>query len=261
MPQSIDHVVIAVRDLAQAASDYERLGFTVTPGGYHTGGATHNALISFADGAYIELIAFTEPDRPQSHKWWAKFALGEGTVDFALLSLNLAAEAAALRQAGIAVDGPLDGGRERPDGQRIAWKSLTIESDDGPLPFVIEDVTPRDLRVPPGAATRHALGVTGISGVTVLVPDLDRASTLYKAFLGDPGEDLDAAEDDIRRSRRFKVGPHWIDLAEPKSDASHLHEAIATRGIAPFRLVLAADGGELTLLPVARTHGARIEVG
>jgi hypothetical protein len=149
MPQSIDHVVIAVRDLAQATSDYEGLGFTVTPGGYHTGGATHNALISFADGAYIELIAFTEPDRPQSHKWWAKFALGEGTVDFALLSPDLAAEAEALRKVGIAVDGPVDGGRERPDGQRIAWKSLTIESDDGPLPFVIEDITARELRVPP----------------------------------------------------------------------------------------------------------------
>ena len=84
--QGIDHIVIAVRDLAAASDDYARLGFTVTPGGEHTGGATHNALISFADGAYFELIAFKEPDRPQDHKWWAKQAKGEGTVDFALRS-------------------------------------------------------------------------------------------------------------------------------------------------------------------------------
>ncbi len=260
MPQSIDHVVIAVRDLARATADYERLGFTVTPGGYHTGGATHNALISFADGAYIELIAFTEPDRPQSHKWWAKFALGEGTVDFALLSADLAAEAAALQQAGISVDGPSDGGRERPDGQRIAWKSLTIESDDGPLPFVIEDVTPRELRVPPGNATRHSLGVTGIAGVTVLVPDLDRASTLYETFLENSGEDIDVAEADIRRARRFRVGPHWIDLAEPEPDARHLHDFIANRGVAPYLLVLSANRDAATSLPVSEAHGARITV-
>lgn len=260
MPQSIDHVVIAVRDLAQSTSDYERLGFTVTPGGYHTGGATHNALISFADGAYIELIAFTEPDRRQSHKWWAKFAQGEGTVDFALLSLDLAAEAEALRQAGIAVDGPSEGGRERPDGQRIAWKSLTIESDDGPLPFVIEDVTPRELRVSPGDATRHKLGITGISGVTVLVPDLKRTSALYETLLGDPGEDSTFSDDGLTHARRFGVGPHWIELAEPTSDATHLHEAISSRGIAPYRLVLAAPGGELTSLALEHTHGARIEV-
>ena len=51
--QGIDHIVIAVRDLAAASDDYARLGFTVTLGGEHTGGATHNALISFAYGAYF----------------------------------------------------------------------------------------------------------------------------------------------------------------------------------------------------------------
>lgn len=260
MPQSIDHVVIAVRDLSQASADYERLGFTVTPGGYHTGGETHNSLISFADGSYIELIAFTEPDRPQSHKWWAKFALGEGTVDFALLSSDLTAEADQLRQAGIAVDGPIDGGRERPDGKRIAWKSLTISSEDGPLPFVIEDVTPREMRVPPGEATRHKLGVTGISGVTVLVSDLERASTLYETFLGNPGEEIDEAEDDLRRVLRFPVGPHWIELAEPMPDAQHFLEAIAKRGIAPYRLVLATKDADRAALPPTVTHGARIEL-
>lgn len=260
MPQSIDHVVIAVRDLARATSDYERLGFTVMPGGYHTGGATHNALISFADGSYIELIAFTEPDRPQAHKWWAKFALGEGTVDFAVLSDDLIAEAERLRAAGIAVDGPIDGGRKRPDGQRIAWKSLTIASDDGPLPFVIEDVTPRELRVPPGDATRHVLGVTGVAGVTVLVPDLERALALYETFLRSRGEEIDLADGSVARARRFQLGPHWIELAEPVSDANHLHEAIASRGIAPFRLVLVVPGEDRIALPLAETHGARIEL-
>ena len=59
MLQGIDHIVIAVVDLAVASRNYEGLGFTVVPGGRHPVG-THNALIAFADGAYIELIAFYE---------------------------------------------------------------------------------------------------------------------------------------------------------------------------------------------------------
>ncbi|PMP81392.1 MAG: VOC family protein, partial [Roseiflexus castenholzii] len=54
----IDHIVILVRDLLAAIDDYTALGFTVTPGGVHADGATHNALVAFVDGGYLELIAF-----------------------------------------------------------------------------------------------------------------------------------------------------------------------------------------------------------
>ncbi|HKX52110.1 MAG TPA: VOC family protein [Candidatus Binatia bacterium] len=53
----IDHLVIVVKDLEQAANDYQQLGFTVVPGGKHPVGS-HNVLISFADGSYLEVIAF-----------------------------------------------------------------------------------------------------------------------------------------------------------------------------------------------------------
>ncbi|MCW5883173.1 MAG: VOC family protein, partial [Anaerolineae bacterium] len=58
MLKGIDHIVILVHDLAQAQADYAALGFTVVPGGEHTGGATHNARVAFADGSYVELLAF-----------------------------------------------------------------------------------------------------------------------------------------------------------------------------------------------------------
>ena len=32
MPSRIDHIIIGVRDLAQASADYVAAGFTVTPG-------------------------------------------------------------------------------------------------------------------------------------------------------------------------------------------------------------------------------------
>ncbi len=42
---NLEHLVIAVRDLAVATTSYERLGFTVTPGGSHpSGGTTGNGV-------------------------------------------------------------------------------------------------------------------------------------------------------------------------------------------------------------------------
>src|SRR5262249_12580966 len=77
MLQGIDHIVIAVPDLDRAAQSYASLGFTVVQGGRHPVG-THNALIGFADGAYIELIAFYEKNT--QHKWWEPLQKGGGLV-------------------------------------------------------------------------------------------------------------------------------------------------------------------------------------
>jgi catechol 2,3-dioxygenase-like lactoylglutathione lyase family enzyme len=257
MLQGIDHIVIAVRDLAAASADYAALGFTVTPGGEHTGGATHNALISFADGSYFELIAFREPDRPQEHKWWGRFAKGEGTVDFALLADEVAAQAARLGAAGIAVEGPVDGGRLRPDGQQIAWRNLGLNARSAPLPFVIEDVTPRELRVPLHPATAHPLGVTGIAGLTLLVADLDQAAEPFAALLGTPGEPAPFDIPGVLRAQRYATDTYWIDLAEADQAADELQKHIAERGAAPYVIVLAATE-PVEPLPLDQTHGARI---
>src|SRR5258708_26686205 len=111
MLQMIDHIVILARDLADASANFARAGFTVTPGGEHTLGTTHNALVSFADGTYFELIAFKEPDRRQEHRWWERLERGEGLIDYALLSDGLDAEIGRVSQTALAVRGPAHGGR------------------------------------------------------------------------------------------------------------------------------------------------------
>ena len=65
----IDHLVIAVKSLETATKDYMDLGFTVVPGGRHTGIGTYNSLIAFQDGSYLELIGFYEPR--DDHRWFA----------------------------------------------------------------------------------------------------------------------------------------------------------------------------------------------
>lgn len=256
MVQSIDHIVVAVRDLATASADYARIGFTVTPGGEHTGGATHNALISFADGAYLELIAFKNPDQPQDHRWWPLLAKGEGLVDFALLSTDLAREAARLNAAGLAAE-PLDGGRLRPDGQRIAWRSFNLRSTPPTrLPFVIEDVTPRNLRVPVGAATIHPNGVTGVAGAIVAVANLVVSAPAFATLLDGEGATSPPSVPGASAARRFPLGAQWIELVQ--ADGGDPAQYVSTRGEGPYEVVL--TGRDASTLPIAEAHGARIRV-
>src|SRR4029077_7639969 len=151
MLRQLDHVVLVARDLNSAIADHRRRGFTVTPGGEHADGATHNALITFVDGSYLEIVAFRDMARARTDRWCKIAADGGGLADFALLSDDLAADAAAL--ADLVKTPPKDGGRIRPDGIELKWRTAVLRA---PLPFVIEDTTARDLRVPGGAAAEHA---------------------------------------------------------------------------------------------------------
>jgi catechol 2,3-dioxygenase-like lactoylglutathione lyase family enzyme len=58
-PRTIDHAVIAVRDLEAARAAYARLGFTLTPVARHPFG-TANSLVQL-QGAYLELLAVADP--------------------------------------------------------------------------------------------------------------------------------------------------------------------------------------------------------
>jgi len=52
----VDHVGVAVRDLAQTQHDYEQLGFKVGKGGHFPGGVS-NAIVSFQKNSHLELLS------------------------------------------------------------------------------------------------------------------------------------------------------------------------------------------------------------
>ena len=167
MLRHIDHVVLVVPDLESAIADHRARGFTVTPGGVHAGGLTQNALVGFRDGSYLELIAFFDAAAAQGkHSWQPVAERGGGWADFALLSDDLAGDAKALGD--LVARPPEDGGRTRPDGVAIAWRVARLLP---PLPFLIQDLTPREQRVPSGDAATHANGITGVRRVIVGATD------------------------------------------------------------------------------------------
>lgn len=158
----LDHVVIAVHELEAAAHDYRELGFTVLSGGTHANHATRNALIVFADGTYLELLARTdEPPLPGLIDFSPMLQRGEGLAGVALRTDDLDAEIARLRRGGFTVSDALPGERQRPQGTIIRWRLALI--DGGFEPFLIEDVTPRVWRIPDDPAlTTHANRALGL---------------------------------------------------------------------------------------------------
>jgi catechol 2,3-dioxygenase-like lactoylglutathione lyase family enzyme len=249
----IDHLVIAVKSVETASTDYADLGFTVVPGGRHTGVGTYNSLIAFQDGSYIELLGFYEPR--DDHRWFAPLQKGGGLVDFCLQTDDLPGDTGALRRAGIDVGEPEKRDRKRPDGKEIRWVfSLARGADRGVAPFIIADETGRDERVP--RERRHANGVTGIDTVTVAVDDVARVRGWYTAALKRPGADI--KRDDLGAAGvRFAIGSHTFDFVAPSQATSPLTAWLAARGPSPYAATF-KSAGRTGALDSAKTHGARL---
>jgi catechol 2,3-dioxygenase-like lactoylglutathione lyase family enzyme len=252
MLKGIDHLVIAVPDLEAAQKAYTELGFTVVPGGRHLGIGTYNVLIAFADGAYLELIAFYEP-RPD-HRWWTPLQAGGGLVDYCMQTDDLAGDTVALRNAGVTIGDPEDKNRKRPDGYDVRWRfSLARGEHRGVAPFIIEDETPRAERVP--RETTHANGVTGIAALTVAVND-EAAIRRWYARVAPPGAGV-VREDLAASGVRFVIGPHQLDFLVPRGGSGPIAESIRARGAGPYTAAFATTAGAVTLDPT-RTGGARL---
>lgn len=199
----IDHAVIIVRNLTISMKHFREAGFTVTPGGENPGNATHNALIPFPDGSYLELFAPVDPalaeemqaladsgqfdtamagEDAMSKRFMLHLVNGTGPKDFALSApgLNLTGEQMKAGQAGVIFDGPVAMSRVRSDGVLVKWQvDVPIGSHPVAVPFLIVDNTPRVLRVPGGLATDHPNGLTGIRSIVISTIDPDNVTRWY----------------------------------------------------------------------------------
>jgi hypothetical protein len=139
MPRRLDHLVICVRDLAQAALDWQTLGFSLTPTGVHPFG-TSNRLAMFGNN-FIELLAVTDaaavPPASPAHFSFAAhnrdfLAAGEGMSMLAMHSNDAHADAARFAADHIGAYAPFDFGRDAvlPGGgtARVAF-SLAFATD------------------------------------------------------------------------------------------------------------------------------------
>lgn len=260
MIRQIDHIVIAVPSLEEAVVRYGEFGFTVTPGGQHLSRATHNALVAFEDGTYLEIIAYLNDDAKATHRWGKKLALGGGVVDVCLASDDLAADVARAQAAGLAYTDPFDMGRRRPDGQDVQWQ-LSSAPEDGPahLPFLIVDKTPRTLRT--GEGTDHPNGVTGVAEVIIATADLEKAAAAYRVLLGVDGSGPAVRNDLGGNAVTFTIGSGTISVVEPDQPDNSLAKHLEHWGESTYAAVLRArDSGLTGELDLDKAQNARISI-
>ncbi len=255
MTLSLDHVVIAVYDLEKATADYRQLGFTPFFGGVHAGGKTHNALIVFQDGTYLELLAPTDAallhklDPNDRSSFLFLLAQGEGFVGYALHTAYLETEVARIQAAGISMSLRPPAGRARPDGQRLEWRSAFLENTMSP--FLLQDLTARVLRVPDDPAlTSQTNGAVGLSNITIPVTAINVASQHYEALLGR------YMHRETDRITSVSLGTCDITLHQPDTHTEML-DHLQQRGEVPYVLTLRSTA-ETQQLDVSRAHHARI---
>lgn len=213
----IDHVVILVRDLDAAQDTFTRLGFTLTPRGYHTLGSENHCLMFGND--YVELLAVPKP-HPAMQYFTDFLAAGEGLAAIALSTNDANGAYAELAQSGVAADPPLDFSRPvvLPEGTRDAAfriVQLSPGASPGCRTFLCQHFT-RDVVWRPEYGA-HALGVMAIAGIAVVAPEVGTAAQAYSKIFDAPPQVID-------EGLRIDTGSAPIAI----SDAPRLAERLGT---------------------------------
>jgi hypothetical protein len=238
----LDHVTVAGADLRRMQAALAKSGLRTIYGGAHHRGGTEMALAAFPDGTYLELIALDPNAHPSvaERHMWSRFLKGDaGPCAWAVRTDDLEAEMRRLRSAGIAVSSPVANGRQRPDGVRLQWETATPGAGVAGtfFPFLIRDLTARELRVsPPGAAT--SADFRGIARVVLAVANLDAALARYRNAFGLAGAIRHIDADFGAEVAVPQDAP--IVLAQPLDTASWLYGRLEQFGEAPCAILLDA---------------------
>ena len=191
MPRRIDHLVICVRDLAQAELNLRSLGFTLTPTGVHPFG-TSNRLAMFGDN-FLELLAVTDaaaipaaaPGRFSFAAHHQNFlATAEGMSMLAWHSADAHADAARFAANGMGAYAPFDFGRDAvlPAGGTARVEFSLAFATDPAMPgiafFTCQQRHPPELFWKPDYQ-RHPNGALRVVEVVMSAPE----PTAHRGFL------------------------------------------------------------------------------
>jgi hypothetical protein len=219
---TIDHVVVNVRDrIDEAAEAYRRLGFTLTPRGYHSLGSMNHLAMFGTD--YLELIAARPGDtgRPEI------MAAPGGLDGLVFASEDAAATHAVLAAAGVPVRPWMQFTRpvELPDGaQDATFRTVHLEpraSGLGRLYFcqhLTRDLVWRD------EWRHHANGALGVVRAVIAAQHPKPLGALFAQMFGA------AAVHDVEGGCTLAAGLARFDMLTPAAVAAQLGDAAPDGG-------------------------------
>jgi catechol 2,3-dioxygenase-like lactoylglutathione lyase family enzyme len=218
--EALDHVILAVHDLADATRRYATLfGRRASWHGEHPGQGTANTLFKLHN-TYLELIA-VQGDGPTAQLLRSRLDThGEGLVGLAFATRDADAAHAELAARGLEPAAVAPGlGRDADSGLIRRWRTVMLPParTRGVLLFAIEHGSPEMLpdAAPVGA---EAAAISGIDHAVVQTADAEAAIVLYRDGLG-LRLALDRSFPDWGMRLVFlRVGGVTIELAQPLRD-------------------------------------------
>ena len=187
MLHSLDHVIVAVRELESATDTYARLlGRAPSWRGAHPGQGTANTLFRLAN-TYLELLGVVGEGPFASRVRERLERAGEGVVGFAFGTDDADETAAELRARGLPAADPLEGsGTDSTTGAVRRWRNVHLpeSATRGVLAFAIEHLSPADALPPARVTVPQVAAVEGLDHVVVRSADPDATRKLYGESLG-----------------------------------------------------------------------------
>lgn len=234
----VDHASYCGSDLPYMRERLSAVGLPTAYGGPHTE-VTHMALLGFRDGSYLELIAPQDRNTqmPPGQRWRVAMAKDAGPCAWAVGVSDVGAEVKRLSKKGIASVGPIAGGRQKPDGTKLAWESghEGVGDPGSTLPFFIHDLTDRTLRVQV-APNFAAAEIIGIDVVVIGVKDMDGAIKQFRAAYGFAAPELSKNSQFGARLAYFRGTP--VMLATPLLKGGWLDQRLESFGSKPAAILL-----------------------
>jgi hypothetical protein len=247
---SLDHALIFVHDLDQAAARYRRLGFTLTPRGAHPSLGTANHTVMLARD-YLELITVLVPG-PTNERWASILARGDGFGAVALGTRDAVATRDQLRHRGFDIPPAVDFARPvaTPDGEaaaRFTVAHLPGEATPALPAFFCQHHTPGLVWIPDYQSHPNTAFV--VAGLIVVHPDPAGVGPTYERLLGrasvhpHPG----GLELDLRGTRLMLVTPRFAAARLGRAVTRQADEirpigiTIGVRSLPTCRAVLTAN--------------------
>jgi catechol 2,3-dioxygenase-like lactoylglutathione lyase family enzyme len=265
--EALDHVILAVHDLADATRRYATLfGRRASWHGEHPGQGTANTLFKLHN-TYLELIA-VQGDGPTAQLLRSRLdAHGEGLVGLAFATRDADAAHAELSARGLEPAAVAPGlGRDADSGLIRRWRTVMLPParTRGVLLFAIEHGSPEML--PDAAPVGPAESViSGIDHAVVQTADAEAAIALYRDRLG-LRLALDRSFPDWGMRLVFlRVGGVTIELAQPLREPLQPPEIDQLWGISwrvpdaeAARARLAGAGLDVSEVRPGRKPGTRV---
>ncbi|TSA11078.1 MAG: VOC family protein [Betaproteobacteria bacterium] len=178
--KGIDHVVVAARDLDSTQDTFKRMGFTLTPRGYHTLGSQNHCVMFGHDYFELQMV----PQRLPGREYYYDFArIGDGLAAIALKTDNARGAFGELAAAAFAPTEPVDFSRpvQLAEGTKTASFRITqlgLEQTPGGQIFLCQHFA-RDVVWRPEYQS-HANTATGLAALAIISPDVAVTAAAYE---------------------------------------------------------------------------------